>query len=83
VTEQGSIPRASTPRSARVTDGYDSDSDDDDVNEVPTSIYNGVWRPFMLCFGAIRRSIGEVAGILPSSRLMMCTVWTAADPTSI
>ena len=28
------MPRASTPRSARVTDGYDSDSDDDDVNEV-------------------------------------------------
>jgi hypothetical protein len=30
------MPRASTPRSARVTDGYDSDSDDDDVNEVGT-----------------------------------------------
>lgn len=34
-SELGSgMPRASTPRSARPTDGYDSDSDDDDVNEV-------------------------------------------------
>ena len=49
--EQGGMPRASTPRSARVTDGYDSDSDDDDVNEVGTL-------PF--CWPQCQRLIGAI-----------------------
>jgi hypothetical protein len=53
------MPRASTPRSARVTDGYDSDSDDDDVNEVGTF-------PFAESFGAEGRLLSCSTSIILS-----------------